>query len=373
MPYPSRKIRRIRACTHQRPQRNKDQYAVSRKNQYAVFKIWNQYNILKDIKRGPYSKKSSICLEYGVSTFIGYGVSSSLSNTAYSSQQINTAYPLPLDTAYRLSRTKAYYTQFGGPFQEGGYRATAPGDVWKLLEPEERVPSINLVLPIIPSLMNRSEPLILYHVTSTNHNLRIASVAIVRKKHKKKVSSVKLGRNKDEGTLSEEHYVQEEDTADPFFDNIADKDAAVTPDLERKSDETEEVYIEEKEASNVKSGETEELDLETTQSMRRQGTITPRILNFEDEADQMAKGILVEELKEEINIFNKSEPWKLQMDEEECIHVELEDGPMIHMLAVKERYTISRELLLRMLDHGWMLKMSNETAFFDTICSSCGN
>ncbi|GJU38376.1 hypothetical protein Tco_1191333 [Tanacetum coccineum] len=29
-----------------------------------------------------------------------YGVSSSLSNTAYSSQQINTAYPLPLDTAY---------------------------------------------------------------------------------------------------------------------------------------------------------------------------------------------------------------------------------------------------------------------------------
>ncbi|GJR08461.1 ribonuclease H-like domain-containing protein, partial [Tanacetum coccineum] len=40
-----------------------------------------------------------------------------------------------------------------------------------------------------------------------------------RKKHKKKVSSVKLGRNKDEGTLSEEHYVQEEDTADPFFDD----------------------------------------------------------------------------------------------------------------------------------------------------------
>ncbi|GKB16329.1 retrovirus-related pol polyprotein from transposon TNT 1-94, partial [Tanacetum coccineum] len=28
-PYPSRKIRRIRACTHQRPQRNKDQYATT--------------------------------------------------------------------------------------------------------------------------------------------------------------------------------------------------------------------------------------------------------------------------------------------------------------------------------------------------------
>ncbi|GJY34847.1 hypothetical protein Tco_0419316 [Tanacetum coccineum] len=36
--------------------------------------------------------------EYGVSTSTGYGVSSSLSNIAYSSQQINTAYPLPLDT-----------------------------------------------------------------------------------------------------------------------------------------------------------------------------------------------------------------------------------------------------------------------------------
>ncbi|GKB71535.1 hypothetical protein Tco_0932947 [Tanacetum coccineum] len=30
-PYPSRKIRRIRACTHQRPQRKQVQYAVSRK------------------------------------------------------------------------------------------------------------------------------------------------------------------------------------------------------------------------------------------------------------------------------------------------------------------------------------------------------
>ncbi|GJW62415.1 hypothetical protein Tco_0111750, partial [Tanacetum coccineum] len=34
--YPSSKIRRIRACTHQRPQRNEAQYAVSRETQYAV-------------------------------------------------------------------------------------------------------------------------------------------------------------------------------------------------------------------------------------------------------------------------------------------------------------------------------------------------
>ncbi|GJR09647.1 hypothetical protein Tco_0792299 [Tanacetum coccineum] len=38
-PYPLRKIQRIRACTHQRPQRNEDQYAVSREDLYAVFKI----------------------------------------------------------------------------------------------------------------------------------------------------------------------------------------------------------------------------------------------------------------------------------------------------------------------------------------------
>ncbi|GJZ38315.1 gag-pol polyprotein [Tanacetum coccineum] len=145
-PYPSRKIRRIRACTHQRPQRNKAQYVVSRETQYAVFKIY-YVNILEDIKRGPYSKKSSIrhiqpigyaCLElivvtdqpvpvsqaetpflpvririrtniaeYGVSTSIGYGVSNFLSNTAYSIHLINTSYPIPLDTTYRSSVTEA--------------------------------------------------------------------------------------------------------------------------------------------------------------------------------------------------------------------------------------------------------------------------
>ncbi|GJX50482.1 hypothetical protein Tco_0277327 [Tanacetum coccineum] len=102
-----------------------------------------------------------------------------------------------------------------------------------------------------------------------------------RQRNKKKVSSVKLGRNKGEEILSEEHNVQEEDTTHHFADDTADQDAAVTPDVERKSDGTEEVNIEEKDASNVKSGETEELDLETTQSTARQGTITPRTLNFD--------------------------------------------------------------------------------------------
>ncbi|GJU92075.1 hypothetical protein Tco_1304498 [Tanacetum coccineum] len=61
-PYLSRKIRRIRACTHKRPQRKEDQYAISREDQYAVLDIWH-VNILEDIKHGPYSKK----LQYAVS------------------------------------------------------------------------------------------------------------------------------------------------------------------------------------------------------------------------------------------------------------------------------------------------------------------
>ncbi|GJS90559.1 hypothetical protein Tco_0773195 [Tanacetum coccineum] len=46
-------------------------------------------------------------VEYRRITSIGYGVSSFLSNTTYSSHQINTAYPLSLDTAYRSSGTEA--------------------------------------------------------------------------------------------------------------------------------------------------------------------------------------------------------------------------------------------------------------------------
>ncbi|GJU46852.1 hypothetical protein Tco_1204118 [Tanacetum coccineum] len=47
--------------------------------------------------------KLPLSAEYGVSTSIGYGVSSSLSNTAYSLKLINTTYLLPLDTAYGSS------------------------------------------------------------------------------------------------------------------------------------------------------------------------------------------------------------------------------------------------------------------------------
>ncbi|GKA63582.1 hypothetical protein Tco_0763188 [Tanacetum coccineum] len=92
-----------------------------------------------------------------------------------------------------------------------------------------------------------------------------------RKKQRKKVSSVKLGRNKDESNLSEENNDQDDHTAFVYED--FDATAFVTPDLERKNDETEErksneteeVIIEEKDTSDVKSGDTEELDLEKIQ------------------------------------------------------------------------------------------------------------
>ncbi|GKD29012.1 homeodomain-like protein, partial [Tanacetum coccineum] len=59
-------------------------------DQYAVLEIWNEYNILEDIKRGPYSNKSLIRQE-------------------------------------GKTLEEAYYTQFGRPFQGGGYRAITPG------------------------------------------------------------------------------------------------------------------------------------------------------------------------------------------------------------------------------------------------------
>ncbi|GKF74524.1 hypothetical protein Tco_0220856, partial [Tanacetum coccineum] len=79
-----------------------------------------------------------------------------------------------------------------------------------------------------------------------------------RKKQRKQVSSVKLGRNKDESNLSEENNDQDDHTTFVYED--FDATAFVTPDLERKndeteerkSDETEEVLIEEeKDASDV--------------------------------------------------------------------------------------------------------------------------
>ncbi|GJS04278.1 hypothetical protein Tco_0320786 [Tanacetum coccineum] len=59
-----------------------------------------------------------VIVEYGVSTSIGYGVSSFLSNIAYSSHQINTAYPLSLDTCMIRSSTNELFTPYKEPERE---------------------------------------------------------------------------------------------------------------------------------------------------------------------------------------------------------------------------------------------------------------
>ncbi|GKF08080.1 hypothetical protein Tco_0042304, partial [Tanacetum coccineum] len=119
---------------------------------------------------------------------------------------------------------------------------------------------------------------------------------IGKEEKEEKVSSVKLGRNKDEGNLSEEHHDQDDHNHTAFVYEDQDE--------ERKSDETEQMIIEEEKdtsdvksedteeldleriqnTSDVKTGDTEELDLERIQSTARQSAVTPRTLNFDDEA-----------------------------------------------------------------------------------------
>ncbi|GJT58832.1 hypothetical protein Tco_1002365 [Tanacetum coccineum] len=99
------------------------------------------------------------------------------------------------------------------------------------------------------------------------------------KEAKEEVSYSKRGRNKDEGNLSEEHHDQDDHNHTAFVYEDFDATDAVTPDLERKSDETEQVKSdeteqvlieEEKDTSDVKSGDTEELDLERIQKEEQQ-------------------------------------------------------------------------------------------------------
>ncbi|GJS35142.1 hypothetical protein Tco_0533524 [Tanacetum coccineum] len=68
----------------------------------------------------------------------------------------------------------------------------------------------------------------------------------LKKRGKKQKKKVKLGRNKDEGNLSEEHHDQDDHNHTAFvYEDFDATDAvvAVTPDLERKSDETEAIQV----------------------------------------------------------------------------------------------------------------------------------
>ncbi|GJR16228.1 reverse transcriptase domain-containing protein [Tanacetum coccineum] len=92
--------------------------------------------------------------QYDVSTSIGYGVSSPLSNTAYSLKQINTAYPLPLDTAYRSSdieteffcMTRSSTNELFTPYKEPEREFRSSRRLFKSLSLDElRSPDFNLL------------------------------------------------------------------------------------------------------------------------------------------------------------------------------------------------------------------------------------
>ncbi|GJT78049.1 hypothetical protein Tco_1044774 [Tanacetum coccineum] len=166
-------------------------------------------------------------------------------------------------------------------------------------------------------------------------------------RQKKKVSSVKLGRNKDEGNLSEEHHDHDDHNHTAFVYE--------DPDLERKSDETEQMITEEKDTSDVKSGDTEELDLERIQN-RPRGLSIPGPMHSQPQQPTQSTDHLRKKNQEDWEIIR----WRL--NESSGVHtLELEDGTMLHMLT-ERRYPLSRELMIRMLDHGMEVEDESETA-----------
>ncbi|GJY62320.1 putative ribonuclease H-like domain-containing protein [Tanacetum coccineum] len=208
-----------------------------------------------------------------------------------------------------------------------------------------------------------------------------------RKKHKKKVSSVKVGRNKDEGNLSEEHHVQNEDTADPFFEDIIDKNAVVTPDFERKSDETEEINLVFKPIRHTQDVEPEDR-FNDDEILCCYHFNRPR--GFKAFLDLYHLHRVVQDYYEHIpptglglvllgdlttiwetpetsddDFWKNQEDWEIirwRLNESSGVHtLELEDGTTIHMLA-ERRYPLSRELMIRMLDHGMEVEDESETA-----------
>ncbi|GJV62272.1 hypothetical protein Tco_1468372 [Tanacetum coccineum] len=206
------------------------------------------------------------------------------------------------------------------------------------------------------------KPVVKYHALwLENQNLKKQKRR--SKRHKKKESSVKLGRNQDKGILSEEHKVQEEDLAHPFFDDTADQDAAVTPDLERKSDETEEVNIEEKEASNVKKEAGPSSPLRPIQVMdseeqlkaaevlvsisRPRGLSIPGPITFSTFNSQIkvldskdkGKGIWLKNLKKKkLNSSTNSEPLETTNDEEVARKIQAEWDAEEERKEMKELY-----------------------------------
>ncbi|GJW33326.1 putative ribonuclease H-like domain-containing protein [Tanacetum coccineum] len=150
------------------------------------------------------------------------------------------------------------------------------------------------------------------------------------------------------------------------YEDVDATEAVVTPDLERKSDETEEVLIEEeKDASDVKSGDTEELDLERIQSTARQnvefladlnrtrGLSIPGPMQSQPQQPIQAtdpkekgKGILVEEPKKKKLTLQQIRALETTNDEEVARKVQAEwdaEEERKRLEALKKPKTISKK------------------------------
>ncbi|GJX05494.1 hypothetical protein Tco_0191410 [Tanacetum coccineum] len=86
-----------------------------------------------------------------------------------------------------------------------------------------------------------------------------------------------------------------------------------------------------------------------------------RIIDFEKSAQDRESLEAISMITE----FKNQEDWEIirwQLNESSGVDtLELEDGTMLHMLTEK-RYPLSRELMIRMLDHGMEVKDDSETA-----------
>ncbi|GJR60549.1 hypothetical protein Tco_1502711 [Tanacetum coccineum] len=286
----------------------------------------------------------------------------------------------------------------------------------------------------IKKLSKGVKPLVKHHI------LWVKSQKLKKrgKKQKKIVSSVKLGRNKNEGNLSEEHHDQDNHNHTAFvyedlgilknwnlrgfikyyarqkclftprtlnFDDEAGPSSPIRPTQEEESKEQ---FKDDEFLADIPLNISRPKGLSIPGPIRqpskklklRTETIDElrnylRIVDFEKSAQirvtenaiSMIKNqdyykhipptglglILLGDLTTiwEMSATSDDDFWKNQEDweiirwrlnESSGVHtLELEDGTMLHMLA-ERRYPLSRELMIRMLDHGMEVEDESETA-----------
>ncbi|GJZ31114.1 hypothetical protein Tco_0576161 [Tanacetum coccineum] len=161
----------------------------------------------------------------------------------------------------------------------------------------------------------------------------------------------------------------------PFFDDTADQDdCSVYQIWKRKGDETEE----EKEAATFRPTPRQFMVMDLKRTIKAacevlgfisrprglqaipNGSHTISTSNSQSSTDTQAGGMQKNEGKKE-----DQEEWEIirwRFHESSGVHtLEIEDGTMIHMLA-ERRYPLSRELMIRMLEHGMEVEDESETA-----------